>query len=189
MILVPFLIAFLLISSLSLFLSFSHSWHLFRDEALQLFQTHVNEVHGTMSNVKIIKINAEKILKDSTSNSNDHVGREKRRLGIISQKLELDREHYELDTTGVQEEREQLETSMKGTKTRGWGWGGGGVGSCCCTLSPFLCLSSHSQPLALALFLFLAFAFALLLALSFPLLLFRVVVQMKRRLLWPQWPR
>ena len=127
--LVPFLIVFLLISFLSLFLSFSlslflsfslsHSWHLFRDEALQLFQTHVNEVHGTMSNVKIIKINAEKILKDSTSNSNDHVGREKRRLGIISQKLELDREHYELDTTGVQEEREQLETSMKGTKTRG----------------------------------------------------------------------
>ena len=120
--LVLFLIVFLLISffclsrfSLSLFLV-----ALFRDEALQLFQTHVNEVHGTMSNVKIIKINAEKILKDSTSNSNDHVGREKRRLGIISQKLELDREHYELDTTGVREEREQLETSMKGKRIRGW---------------------------------------------------------------------
>jgi hypothetical protein len=57
---------------------------------------------------------------------------------------------------------------------------------------PFLLFSvslSHSQPLALALFLFLAFAFALSLALSFPLLPFRVVVQMKRRLLWPQWPR
>ena len=120
--LVLFLIVFLLISffclsrlSLSLFLV-----ALFRDEALQLFQTHVNEVHGTMSNVKIIKINAEKILKDSTSNSNDHVGREKRRLGTISQKLELDREHYELDTTGVREEREQLETSMKGKRIRGW---------------------------------------------------------------------
>jgi hypothetical protein len=118
-----------------------------------------------MSNVKIIKINAEKILKDSTSNSNDHVGREKRRLGIISQKLELDREHYELDTTGVQEEREQLETSMKGTKTRGWG---GGWWCWLLLLYPFsFSLSlSLSQPLALALFLFLAFAFALLLALS-----------------------
>jgi hypothetical protein len=144
----------------------------------------VNEVHGTMSNVKIIKINAEKILKDSTSNSNDHVGREKRRLGIISQKLELDREHYELDTTGVQEEREQLETSMKGTKTRGWGV----VVVLALVVVPFLLFSvsvSLSQPLAL----FLAFAFALALALSFPLLLFLVVVQMKRRLLWPQWPR
>ena len=113
-----------------------------------------------MSNVKIIKINAEKILKDSTSNSNDHVGREKRRLGIISQKLELDREHYELDTTGVQEEREQLETSMKGTKTRGWGV----VVVLAPVVVPFLLFSvslSLSQPLAL--FLFLAFAFALLL--------------------------
>ena len=55
----------------------------------------------------------QKILKDLTSNSNDHVGREKRRLAIISQKLELDREHYVLDAKGIEEERLELETSMK----------------------------------------------------------------------------
>ena len=48
---------------------------------------------------------SEKVLLDLSSNSNDHVGREKRRLAIISQKLELDREHFELDTKGVNEER------------------------------------------------------------------------------------
>ena len=69
-----------------------------------------------MHNIKNMKNNSEKFLKDLTSNSNDHVGREKRRLAIISQKLELDREHYELDTKGVNEERIELEQSMSEEK-------------------------------------------------------------------------
>ena len=66
--------------------------------------------------IQTIKEMSEKVLLDLSSNSNDHVGREKRRLAIISQKLELDREHYELDTKGVNEERIELEQSMSEEK-------------------------------------------------------------------------
>ena len=66
--------------------------------------------------MKSIKETSERVLRDMSSNSNDHVGREKRRLAIISQKLELDREHFELDSKGVAEEREELKKSMSEEK-------------------------------------------------------------------------
>ena len=58
-----------------------------RTEQLDLFQNHLSSIGSSLDVMKTIKESSIKILKDLSSNSNDHVGREKRRLAIISQKL------------------------------------------------------------------------------------------------------
>ena len=80
-----------------------------RSEQLSLFEGHMSSVSMLVEDVGSVKSALEASLRESTSVSTDHVERERRRLTLVVQKLDLEKEHLDLDAQGVKEDRLALD--------------------------------------------------------------------------------
>jgi hypothetical protein len=88
-----------------------------RAEQLSLFEEHISSVSGLVEDVGRVKGALEASLRETSSASTDHVERERRRLTLVVQKLDLEREHLELDTQGVKEDRAVMESERSQEKS------------------------------------------------------------------------
>lgn len=80
-----------------------------RAEQISLFERHMLAVNSLMERVDGVKTKLETSLKEASTASTDNVERERRRLSIVVQKLDLEKEHLDLDAKGVSEDRLALD--------------------------------------------------------------------------------